>query len=159
SRLEAGPARGADDDEDGDEPRAGDAEDRPRQQRVGLAGARAEVRGDERVRDVDPDPERGDARGRSEVVAAGVQLGADEEEREAGGERGPEAGEVPDRAAPVERHDPGVARRVVVSDRLVERLALEGEVLPQLCYVVRDLLTRVMVEVPWARRRHCQSPC
>ena len=157
-RLEAGPAGRADDDEDRDEPRARDAEDRARQERVRLAGARAEVGRRHRVRDVDPDPEYRDHGRRAEVVTAGVELGADEEEREAGGERCPEPGEVPDRAAPVERHDAGVARRIVVPDRLVERLALEREVLPELRDVVRDLLTRMVVKVPRARR-HRQSPC
>jgi len=37
-----------------------------------------------------------------------------------------------------------------VPDRLVERLALEREILPQLRYVVRDLLTRMVVEIPRA---------
>src|SRR5438876_6303476 len=144
-RLEPGPARCTDDAEDRHEPRARDAEDRAGQERVRLAGARAEVRRHERIGDVDPDPEHGDERRRAEVVAAGVELEADEHEREPGGERSPESGEVPDRSAPLERHDPRVARRIVVPDRLVERLALEGEVLPQLSYVVRDLLTRMVV--------------
>jgi len=65
---------------------------------------------------------------------------------------------MPDRAAAVERHDPGVARRIVVLDRLVEGLALEGDVLAQLRYVVRVLLGRMMVEVAGAVR-HRQSPC
>src|SRR5207248_63938 len=92
------PAGRADDDEDGDEPGARDAEDRARQERVRLARARAEVGREDRVGDVDPDPEHGDPRRRAKAVAAGIELGADEEERKAGCKRRPGPGEVPDRA-------------------------------------------------------------
>src|SRR5262249_37069689 len=136
----------------GPEPRAGDAEDRPRQERVGLSGARAEVRRDDRVRDVDRDPEHRDPGCGAEVVAAGIELCADEQERETCRKRRPEPCEMPDRAAAVERHDSAVARRVAMLDRLVEGLTLEREVFPQLRYVVRVLLGRMMVEVAWAFR-------
>ena len=69
-----------------------------------------------------------------------VQLETEEQERKASSERRPEAGEVPERSPPRERHDPGVARRVVMPDRLVEGLPLEPEVMPQRLDVVRDLL-------------------
>src|SRR5262249_37205735 len=82
----------------------------------------------------------------------GIELRADEQERETCCKRRPEPCEMPDRAAPIERHDSRVARRVVMLDRLVESLTLEREVFPQLRYVVRVLLGRMMVEVAWAFR-------
>src|SRR5260370_108781 len=64
--------------------RAADAEDGAGQQRVGLAGARAEIGAEDRVREVDADAERGDAHGSGQREAGVMDLRADEQEREAG---------------------------------------------------------------------------
>jgi len=86
-----------------------------------------------------------------EAVAPVVQLESEEHVREAGDEGRPETHEVPHGPPPVERDDPRVAGRVVVLDRLVERLALEGKILTQVFDVVSDL---VEVVRPSGTRAH-----
>ena len=127
-RLERDPAERRDQDERRDDPRADEPEDRPRQERVRLAGARAEVRAEHRVDDVERVAKGRDADRCGEAVAAVVQFEAEEHVREAGDERRPETHEMPHGPPPVERDDAGIAGRIVVLDRLVERLALEREI-------------------------------
>ena len=74
-------------------------------------------------------------------MAAVADLEAEEHVGEAGDERRPEPDEVPHRAALVERDDAGVGRRVVVLDRLVERGALELEIVAQ---ILLDLVRSVV---------------
>jgi hypothetical protein len=68
-RLERDPAERGDQDEERDDPRAADAEDGARQQRVRLPGPRAEVRAHQRVGDVEPVAEQRDPYGCGEPVA------------------------------------------------------------------------------------------
>ena len=150
-RLECDPAERRDEDERGDDPRAPAAEDRPREERVRLPRARAEVRAGHRIGDVHPVADERDRDRRREAVAAVVDLEAEEHVGEAGDERRPEPQEVPHGAAPVERNDAGVGGRIVVRDRLVERRALEREVVSQILF---DLVRPVVPVVV----RHAVTP-
>src|SRR6266511_4018721 len=119
---------GATRDERRDDPRAALAEHRAGQQAVRLAGARAQISGEHRIGDIEAEAEDGDPDYLGQAVSV-VELKAQEQEREPGREGGPQTGKVPQRSTPVERHDPRVARGVVVLDRLVQDRVLNAQVL------------------------------
>jgi hypothetical protein len=71
-----------------------------------------------------------------------VDLGADEQKREAGRERRPKRDEVSDRPPPVERDEAGRAGGIVVRDRVMEGFALDLDVAGE---VVLDLVGQRLV--------------
>src|SRR5262249_6389592 len=112
------------DDQRRDDHRPGDTEDRAAEQGVRLPGPAAEVAGEGAVRDVERSPAAEDAGRRRQREAGLVQREAEEDVGEARLEREPDRREVPDRLPLAERDDPLPARRVVVENRLLERLAV-----------------------------------
>src|SRR5207248_1021038 len=121
-------------------------EDRSSQQRVRLPGTRAEIGAEQRIGEVDADAERGYADGSGQRVPGVVDFGAAEQDREAGRECGPQGDEMPDRTSLVERHQ---ARRIVVRDRLRQRLALDLDVVVE---ILLDLVGQLLWTVPVLRR-------
>src|ERR1044072_829602 len=61
---------------------------------------------------------------------------------------------MPERTPTVEWNDSRATCRVVVLDRLIERLALVGEILAQLVEIVGELLTWMMPRIPRAFAVH-----
>jgi len=151
-RLVPDPAERGDEDERRDDPRAGEAEDRPGQKCMRLSRARPEIGAKHRVDNVDRIADHRDRDRRGEAVAAASDLETEEHVGEPGDERRPEPYEVPHGTALVERDDAGLTRRVVVLDRLFELTALERQVLAQIVDVSRQLVRVVFGHACLLRR-------
>jgi hypothetical protein len=80
-----------------------------------------------------------------ESIAFGA-ISSHKQEREPSRERRPQRNEMPDRTAPIERNQPRIARRIVVGDRVMQRLALDLNVLlEELLRIVAVVLRPVPV--------------